>query len=101
MLLERAHPKLLQAALLTAAVTPERQTAAAGISASSSDAISWQLWSCLKLKRGNPSLPFLTAGHQMDKDLAFATGRSLATPAWKLIMFDCVCQQKEGNIRVS
>lgn len=40
MLLERAHPKLLQAALLTAALTPERQTAATGIFASSSVAIS-------------------------------------------------------------
>lgn len=87
MLLNTAHPELLQAALLTAAVTPGRP-AATGISASSSVAISRQLWPYLKVNHGDPPSLMSTDGHQRDKGLACTTGQLLATPPWRLIMFD-------------
>lgn len=87
MLLNAAHPELLWAALLTAAVTPGR-LAATGISASLSAAISQRLWPYLKVNHGDlPSL-MSTDGHQRDKGLACATGQLLAPPPWRLIIFE-------------
>lgn len=83
-----AHPELLRAALLTAAVTPGRPTAATGISASSSVSISWQLWPCLKPNHRDPPSLMSADGHQMDNSLACITGQPPVTPPRRLIMFD-------------
>lgn len=87
-LVKTAHPELPQAALLTAALTPGRPTAATGISASSSAAISQQLWLCLKLNHRDPPSLMSTDGHQMDNGLARAMGQPLAVPPRRLVMFD-------------
>lgn len=88
MWLQTGHPVLLQAELLTAAVTSGRSTVASGITASSSVAISRQLWPSLKPNHRDPTSLMSTDEHQMDNGLAFATGQSLAMPPRRLIMVD-------------
>lgn len=65
-----------------------RWTAETGISASSSAAISCQLWPCLEPKHCNPPSLMSTDGLQKGNGLACTAGQPLAILPWWLIMFD-------------